>query len=201
MSYLKEYDKDLLLDVYTVKDKNEKTVFFTNDNPLIVEIGSGNGHFLIGKSLEYKDVNFIGIDKKSNRIIRCREKEVKNGLTNIKWITGDAYYAINEMFFDNSIDTIYMIFPDPWPKKRHWKNRLFKSEFIEIFYSKLKNGGKFLFVTDSADYFNVCINLIAEDKRFNLDKSYNLEEFEKTLFGEKWKKEGRSFYSFLLEKL
>lgn len=201
MSYLKDYDKDLLLDVYTVKDKNEKTAFFTNDNPLTVEIGSGNGHFLIGKCLEYKDVNFIGIDKKSNRIIRCREKEVKNGLTNIKWITGDAYYAINEMFFDNSIEMIYMIFPDPWPKKRHWKNRLFKREFIEVLYSKLKVLGKFLFVTDSADYFNVCINLISEDKRFNLDKSYNLEEFEKTLFGEKWKKEGRTFYSFLLIKL
>ncbi|OHD09438.1 MAG: tRNA (guanosine(46)-N7)-methyltransferase TrmB [Spirochaetes bacterium GWD1_27_9] len=205
MGHIRDYDYSLLEEVIFLKEEETNQIInfkdlFQNGNPILVEIGCGNGHFIIDKALKNTDKNFIGIDIKQDRLVRCREKETKNSLKNLKWICGDAFFVIRDLFEDNSIDTIYMTFPDPWPKRRHHKNRLFKKEFVDVFYTKLIQNGLFIFVTDHKEYFDKSFDVIKNDKRFIVNANDIDDEFSISLFGYKWRSENRDFNIFILKK-
>lgn len=205
MGFRKPYNRDLLEEVIFTEETqtlpNWKKIF-NNKNPLIVEMGCGNGHFLTSKAIENKDLNYIGIDLKRNRMNRCREKQVKHNIENIAWICGEALQSLKTLFKNNSIKEVYMPFPDPWPKRRHHKHRMFNNDLVKLLRLKLKKKGKFIFITDYKEYFQANIKLIDNDKRFKLiviDDANQLE-FGISLFGEKWKKDNRDFFAFELIK-
>ena len=205
MSYIKDYNYDLLKEVIYLNNFKEPIDWknlFKNHNPIAVEIGCGNGHFLINKSKQNPYFNYIGIDIKEKRIIRCREKELKYNINNIKWICEDGFMALNNLFENDVISKIYMTFPDPWPKNKHHKNRLFKKEFVDLIYDKLANNGIFIFITDYKEYFDECIDLASKDERFNLLNNLFIfePELKNSLFGKKWEKDNRNFYSFCIVK-
>ena len=93
-----------------------------------------------------------------------------------------------------------MTFPDPWPKRRHHKNRLFKKEFVDVFYTKLIQNGLFIFVTDHKEYFDKSFDVIKNDKRFIVNANDIDDEFSISLFGYKWRSENRDFNIFILKK-
>ena len=205
MKYIKEYDYSLLDNIISLQDKKSSinwNNFFGNKNPLIVEVGCGNGHFLIEQAKNNKENNYIGIDIKEKRIIRCKEKQIKYNITNIAWICDEALNSLSRLFENKSISLIFMPFPDPWPKKRHHKHRLFQKEFINILHEKLVLSGLFLFITDYYQYFEKSYQLVMKDKRFDVveNNEKNKFEFTNSLFGEKWKKENKEFYSFCIKK-
>ena len=121
-------------------------------------------------------------------------------LKNIQFVVGDAMLALAKCFSDGQITRIYMTFPDPWPKKRHHKNRLFKPEFLDIVWNKLKTGGDFVFITDHEEYFEWSKTFAESDNRFDITfcgtigENDEREYLTQSLFGEKWKREERSFY-------
>ncbi|MCH5149440.1 MAG: tRNA (guanosine(46)-N7)-methyltransferase TrmB [Spirochaetales bacterium] len=173
---------------------------FGNKNPLIVEIGCGNGHFLTQQALKNRSENFIGIDLKDYRIVKSRMKENLLQLTNIRWICGEAGASIERMFPDKSLKKIYMTFPDPWPKKRHWKHRLFQADFIPLVARKLTDNGKFIFISDHEGYYQWCMDLIEAQKELVVvSHEYDISMTE-SAFGKIWTTEQRAFHSFTLEK-
>ena len=93
---------------------------FNNTNPIHIEIGTGKGNFIINKAIKYPDINFIGIEKFDSIIARCLQK-IPDGVDNLKIVRLNAL-GIDEVF-DHEIDTLYLNFSDPWPKKRHAKRR------------------------------------------------------------------------------
>lgn len=210
MSKYKKYDWTLLeervvnLADKAVKEQTEQTPaprsLFENNNPLVVEIGCGNGHFLTNRAKDEQDKNFIGIDIKAKRIIRCREKQEKLNLKNMIWVNGEAYNTFDTLFKEQSISEVFMLFPDPWPKKRHHKNRLFQKEFIELFYTRLITDGTFTFLTDFEEYYEWSLDLIKSDKRFTIESTDYPEEQIQSIFGERWKRDNRSFFSFKVRK-
>ena len=106
----KDLDYTLQDEVITV-DKITGVVdwetLFGRSKPLVVEIGCGNGHFLLSRAAELPDNNYIGIDMKIDRIIKGRMKEVKTGVTNVRWIASEAGYAVNKVFAEKSVSTFY----------------------------------------------------------------------------------------------
>lgn len=171
-----------------------------NNNPIVVEIGCGNGHFLTRQALNNPDKNYFGIDLKDYRIVKGRMKEIAANIPNTFWINAEAETAITRMFEEKSIHTIYMTFPDPWPKKRHHKHRLFKKEFIDLIYSRLEDGGRFIFITDHEEYYEWCMDLLKGEERFSVKTGEYSQELTESAFGDIWKKENRSFFSFTMEK-
>jgi tRNA (guanine-N7-)-methyltransferase len=173
---------------------------FGNENPLVVEIGCGNGHFLTQQALKNPTENFIGIDLKDYRILKSRMKENLLNLNNVRWICGEAGASIEKMFPDKSLDKIYMTFPDPWPKKRHWKHRLFQAHFIPLIARKLTDNGKFIFISDHEGYYQWCIELIEAQKELAIvSHDYDISMTE-SAFGKIWQAEQRTFHSFTREK-
>ncbi|HOJ64296.1 MAG TPA: tRNA (guanosine(46)-N7)-methyltransferase TrmB [Spirochaetota bacterium] len=175
--------------------------YFKEKNPIIVEIGCGNGHFLINEALNNKNFNYIGIDIKKDRILKCNKKQKDNNLKNILWINGEAFLVLSHLFEDSSIHKIYMTFPDPWPKRRAHKKRLFNENFLTLVLKKLENNGEFFFISDFEDYYKWCIRILENNNinYFHYNES-KIEKFQRSLFAEKWKKENRIFYHFAFLK-
>ncbi|RMG05488.1 MAG: tRNA (guanosine(46)-N7)-methyltransferase TrmB [Nitrospirae bacterium] len=134
----------------------EKT--FHRDADTFVEIGFGSGDFLFREALEHPENNYIGIEYYMPgiaKLLRKIEKERQNqpgALKNIRIVNSEAYHFLKESVPANSLSGIYILFPDPWPKKRHHKRRLIKKEFVELLKNRLKKDGFVIVATDHEEY-------------------------------------------------
>ena len=126
---------------------------FGNDNPIAIEIGMGKGDFVIENARRNPNINFIGIEKYSTVLTIAVKKSLEmETLPNIRFMKEDAA-VLGEVFAEGEIDTVYLNFSDPWPKKRHSKRRLTYSSFLDVYKSILKNEGHLIFKTDNRPFF------------------------------------------------
>lgn len=132
---------------------------FDNLQNIVLDIGCGAGNFLTRMAAANLNFNFIGIELKYKRLFKAAQKIIKNGINNAKLIRTRAE-DINFFFEDGSISAIFINFPDPWPKKRHQKNRLINKEYTKSLMKLLKKDGLLFFQTDHADYFNQAVEIL-----------------------------------------
>ena len=135
--------------------------FFGNNNPIRVEIGMGKGDFIIGMAKKYPDINFVGIEKFDSVIVRAVQKLQEEKLDNLKLIRMDAN-KIEDVFM-NEVDTIYLNFSDPWPKKRHLNRRLTSSLFLEKYDYIFKNRCNIVQKTDNISLFEFSVVSISNN--------------------------------------
>ena len=128
---------------------------FNNSNPICLEIGMGKGDFIINMALKYPDINFIGLEKYQSIIVRAIEKLENQEISNLKLICLDAL-ELDEVF-NKEIDTIYLNFSDPWPKKRHAKRRLTSNTFLPIYDNIFKGNKRIVQKTDNVGLFEYSI--------------------------------------------
>jgi len=119
--------------------------------PLWFEIGFGSGEHLAEQARRNPQVNFIGCEPYVNGMTTLLAAIQKNDLRNIRLYDGDARMLLEAMP-DESIDRMFILFPDPWPKARHHKRRIISQESLTLFYKKLKAGGMLRVATDHVDY-------------------------------------------------
>ncbi|MBQ1925885.1 MAG: hypothetical protein II767_02270 [Proteobacteria bacterium] len=122
--------------------------------PAEIEIGSNRGCFLLGLARGRRDTSFLGIELKESLCRISANKLAREGLTNGHVIHADARLALPVLFEPGSVDAIYVLFPDPWWKKRHARRRLLDDSFFEMAHVFLKPGGHFVLKTDVLDYFD-----------------------------------------------
>jgi len=135
---------------------------FGNRNPVVLEIGSGKGRFLLSTAAEQPDVNFIGIEKSLHYHRVIRDRMLKRDLTNIRLINHDAFLVLRDMLAPASIDEIHVYFPDPWPRKREQKRRIIRAEVLAEMRRVLVAGGSGIYVTDHRDYFDAAAPVVEE---------------------------------------
>ena len=143
---------------------------FGNTNPIKLEIGFGMGNFLIEMAAKEPASNFIGIDFYHKGIRKLMARIKKLQLENIRVVYGDIRSKISILFKDIELNTIYINFPDPWPKKRHIKRRLIKPEFIKQLAQKLNFEGITYLATDSENYAHEMLEYFNAETLFqNID--------------------------------
>ena len=143
---------------------------FGNTNPIKLEIGFGMGNFLIEMAAKEHASNFIGIDFYHKGIRKLMARIKKLQLENIRVVYGDIRSKISILFKDKELNTIYINFPDPWPKKRHIKRRLIKPEFIKQLAQKLNFEGITYLATDSENYAHEMLEYFNAETLFqNID--------------------------------
>jgi len=142
-------ESPFFLDTEALPDWN---AVFENGNPLQLDVGFGNGKFLIDMAAREPDSNFVGMDFYHKGIRKVITRVNKLQIKNIRIVYGDAREKVSLLFKDESLDKIYINFPDPWPKKRHYKRRLIKPPFVDLVSSKLIPGGEVHLATDSEPY-------------------------------------------------
>lgn len=132
---------------------NEKV--FHNFNPIHLEIGMGKGNFIIDKAMKNPDINFIGVEMYESVMCRALEKLQDKELPNLKLICMDAMGL--DSLFAGEIETIYLNFSDPWPKKRHAKRRLTSHVFLPIYDKIFKEEKIIVQKTDNVGLFESSI--------------------------------------------
>lgn len=140
-----------------------------------LEIGCGHGHWLTSYAIKKPAENFVGIDLISKRIEKANFKVRKRNLCNVCFCKAEANEFLE--FCDYDLSNTFIMYPDPWPKKRHFKRRLIQPPFLKLLSSKTQYDGKLYFMTDHIDYFNWSNSMISESKYWELtDKKWPHEE-------------------------
>lgn len=122
-----------------------------NDTPLWLEIGFGGAEHLLHQARSHTDAHIIGIEPFLNGVAKALAGIEEGALNNISLHHGDAR-PIMEAMPAACLSKIFVLFPDPWPKPRHFKRRILSAEFIELIYHLLKPGGEFRFASDIISY-------------------------------------------------
>ncbi len=122
---------------------------FARKAPLALDLGCGNGVFLAAFAAREPDLNVLGVEKKSYRVRQARRRA--EGLPNARVAEGDAEEVLRGLP-PGSIARAYLLFSDPWPKRRHAVRRLVQAEFAALLRARLDPAGAFFFASDSADY-------------------------------------------------
>lgn len=172
---------------------------FGNDHPVILEIGSGKGRFLIGSATERPEANFIGIEKSLHYHRVILDRVEKRMLTNIVLINHDAFLVLRDMLADASVDEIHIYFPDPWPRKREQKRRIIRDEALGEMRRVLKDGGSGVYVTDHREYFEVAAPRIAAFFRSET-RVPGPDDTPRTNYEAKYREEGREIYEVRFRK-
>ena len=128
--------------------------FFGRSAPLQVEIGFGLGDFLVTRAQKFRGENFLGIEIGWVPIRRTLRKIALSGVSNVRLIRTEAQIAFERLVRPQSVERIWSLFPCPWPKKKHFKNRLFSNYLLKLINSRLAPSGELTIVTDHYDYFN-----------------------------------------------
>jgi len=119
-----------------------------------LEIGCGHGHWLTDFAANRPEDFFLGIDLIGDRIERASRKAQRGGLGNIAFVKSEASELVELIPETVCVEAVYLLFPDPWPKKRHWKNRLVKPVFLEQLAERCPQGCRLYFRTDHEEYFD-----------------------------------------------
>jgi tRNA (guanine-N7-)-methyltransferase len=132
---------------------------------VILEIGFGGGEHLVAQAAARSDARFIGVEPFLNGVASCLRHIEESGVQNVRLHQGDARDVIARLP-DASLDLVYILFPDPWPKTRHHKRRLIQPEFVDALARVLKPGAEVRFATDWANYAEWALELFMRDPRF-----------------------------------
>ncbi len=137
--------------------------------PRVMEIGFGNGETLVSLAESHPGCDYLGVDVYEPGIGRTLAAVAEKQLGNVRLLRGDAVEVLRQRLAPASLDTVLLLFPDPWPKKRHHKRRLVQADFVKLVASRLKPGGDFHLATDWRNYAEHMLAVLeAEDAFGNL---------------------------------
>jgi tRNA (guanine-N7-)-methyltransferase len=122
--------------------------WFGDDGPVEIEIGCGKGRFIVESALARPDTRFVGVEKEGKYLKRARLRVEKAGVTNVRLVHGDMVYFLLNRIPDKTVAVVHIYFPDPWPKRRHKKRRMFSDLSVEQFARVLRPGGRLILKTD-----------------------------------------------------
>jgi len=166
----------------------------------ILEIGPGRGDFLLSTAQQAPETKLVAIELGKRRYLKLARRIDRKELTNVLLIRGDARIVLPKYFQPGTFEKVYVLFPDPWPKKRHAPQRLMSVSFISLLSDMLKHGGRFFFATDFWSYADWVTDnlrqipsLVSEGTPYftTIDK---MDYYSPSFFEQKWRDEGRAIY-------
>lgn len=119
----------------------------------VLEIGCGHGHFLAAFAETNPTLHCVGIDIVTKRIEKGNKKKENRNLENLHFIKAELTEFLDAVPDHVSFAQAFMLFPDPWPKKRHFKNRMIQPEFLSKLATMMPSGAHFHFRSDHEGYF------------------------------------------------
>ncbi|MEX0797895.1 MAG: tRNA (guanosine(46)-N7)-methyltransferase TrmB [Bacteriovoracaceae bacterium] len=168
------HDKLGLFDHFVLRDDegerhrgNWSQEVFKNDNELAVEIGTGFGHFMMDYTQKNPSENFVGLDHRFKRSFHLARKLEKLEHKNFRYLRARGE-RLHHLFGESEISKLFYFFPDPWPKNRHHKKRLFQKTFLDIAHQTIRPQGEFLIKTDHDGYFEWMLDELKDETRLKI---------------------------------
>jgi tRNA (guanine-N7-)-methyltransferase len=168
--------------------------------PVEIDLGCGDGTFLTELAQTNPDRDYLGIERLPGRVLQTNGKIVRGELSNARVLWIETSYAIRYMLESDSVSIFHLMFPDPWPKRRHQRRRIVTKDFFSSIHTALIPDGLFRIVTDQIDYFREVERLIDSSAEFarmpNQSTAMPVSTFEKRL-----RDRGAEIHSLLLQKV
>jgi tRNA (guanine-N7-)-methyltransferase len=203
---------EVALDSYLARLDLEK--IFGRIAPLHVDLGCGDGSFLCELAQKYRDKNFLGIERLTSRVEKARRKaspsRTGGKIDNVRVLQIETSYAVRYLLPPGSVETFYLLFPDPWPKRRHHRRRIVTPEFLSALAEALVDRGTLHVTTDQLDYFERISWLAEESNDFEIvdltadparAASPARTDFPATTFENRFKRAGAPIYRLELRKI
>ena len=133
---------------------------FGDEQPVQIELGIGKGRFILDAAARLPEVNFVGVEWAAKYLRIARHRAGRRQLDNVRFAHTDAREFVELFVPTASVQAYHIYFPDPWPKKRHHKRRLFNKDFLREVERTLKTDGQLWLATDFADYFEVMLEVL-----------------------------------------
>ena len=145
-----------------------KEVFPSQDLSIHVDLGAGDGGFVRARARNHPEINFLAVERLLGRARKNARGAFRDGLDNVRVLRIEAAYAVEYLFPPHSVAAITIFFPDPWPKRRHHKNRLIQPRLLECCARCLQPAGWLAIKTDDAPYFEQIGAALADCKALRL---------------------------------
>ena len=126
---------------------------FSQDQPLEIELGSGDGSFLANYATLHPERNFLGVERLLGRLRKLDRKARRAGLSNLRGVRIESAYFLEYLLPHHSTLALHIYFPDPWPKRKHRRHRLLNERFPTLARQALAPGGVIHLRSDDEDYF------------------------------------------------
>jgi tRNA (guanine-N7-)-methyltransferase len=166
--------------------------------PLQVDLGCGDGSFLCELAKEFPDKNFLGIERLTKRVEKVRRKAER--IDNARVLGTDTLFAVRHLLPENSVEALYLSFPDPWPKRRHQPRRIFTHDFLDAIAAVLEQNGTLRVATDQLDYFQQMQRLSRAHPSFELFDPDGVI-LPLTKFERKFREQNSPIYRLTLRKI
>ena len=167
---------------------------------LIVEIGFGRGDFLIEIARKYLEKTILGFELSGVSIEKAHSKLKRKGIKNVFLVNMDAFWGFHFLLKDQSVEKIYMNFPDPWFKKRHFKRRLTSSKNLNMFAKKLKQEGSIKILTDYLPFAQDTLESAHQTRVFKTELKRIKKPETITKYALKALESGRQIYEIILTR-
>ena len=128
--------------------------------PVELEIGIGKGRFILAEAERRPDVDFLGLEWSLKHLRIARDRALRLGIANIRFHRADARHVVADLIPDRTLQRVHVYCPDPWPKKRHHKRRLFNGEMARHLERVLAAGGHLNVSTDVREYFDAIVEVV-----------------------------------------
>ena len=157
---------------------------FDREAPVQVDLGCGYGAFLVAMAKANPECNFLGVERLVGRVRKACKRAANARLRNVRVLCLEGLYTISKLIPPGSISVVHVMFPDPWPKRKHRRRRLVEGEFLDAARVALRAGGELRLTTDDADYFEQMKKAAAAHQGFAEipwpdDPAYPRTDFEK----------------------
>ncbi|QGZ97445.1 tRNA (guanosine(46)-N7)-methyltransferase TrmB [Mycoplasma sp. NEAQ87857] len=193
----------------TALTKLEQSPYYLTNFPItlkatdVVEIGAGKGEMISQLALNNPDITYYALEKYPTVANKILNKIKELNLTNLYIVTIDARELLE--VFKGQVNTLWLTFSDPWPKKHHARRRLTYKDFLALYQKLLTEEGKLYFKTDNDKLFDFSIESLNENNWEILDltrdlhqSSYNQNNYQ-TGYEKKWSSLGKNI-NFLIAK-
>jgi len=168
--------------------------------PLEIDLGCGDGSFLAALARESPEKNVLGIERLLGRVRSACRRIERAGLTNARVMRFEISYAVEHLLPPGSVTAFYLLFPDPWPKRRHAPRRLVTESFLASLHRALAPKGSVRIATDEIGYFRQITRLASESALFavmpNAPKNVATTKFER-----RFREEGLRIHRLELRKV
>jgi tRNA (guanine-N7-)-methyltransferase len=178
---------------------------FSEERPICLEYCSGNGDWIAAKAQQCPEFNWVGIEKKFERTRKIWGRIKRFALSNLLVICGEGYRITRHYLANESVHSVFINFPDPWPKKRHEKHRIVRVPFIQEMHRILKPEGTLTLVTDDQEYSQFMIEQMQQVAGFisHFPAPYYVHEYPGygySYFADLWHQQGKLIYYHVFRK-
>jgi tRNA (guanine-N7-)-methyltransferase len=172
---------------------------FRRRAPLQVDLGCGDGAFLCALAARIPEKNFLGFERLAGRVRSAARKAAR--LDNVRVLRVEAFYAVRYLLPAHSVEAFHLLFPDPWPKRRHHRRRIVTADFLNAAAAALRENGTLRIATDQSEYFEQIRHCAEQSADFATIKGNGHDDFPPSAFENRFKREGAQIYLLELRKV